>query len=140
MILDELDQKIIAELTINARISVPKLAKILGVARGTVQTRLDRLINSGIIKGFTILLHDGTHENMLRAFTLIELGNRNVRNTISSIKRIPGLVSVSNTNGKWDLIAEIAASKISDLNSMISHIRQLDGVVKSESFILLGSA
>jgi len=140
MLMDELDQKIIAELTINARVSIPKLAKILGVARGTIQTRMDRLISSGVIKGFTVLLHNRAHENMIRAFTLIELGNRNIRNTINSIKLIPGIISVSNTNGKWDLIVEIATSELSDLNSVIAYIRQLDGVMKSESFILLGSA
>ena len=140
MILDKLDQKIISELQINARISVPKLAMILNVARGTVQTRLDKLIASGIIKGFTVRLQDGGRENLIRAFCLIELSDCNIRALINTIKRIPGLASVSNTNGKWDLITEVEVATMADLNRIISHIRALEGVAKSETFIMLGPA
>ena len=52
--LDQLDQTLIAQLRVDGRASVAKLSDILGVSRGTVQNRLDKLIDSGAILGFTI--------------------------------------------------------------------------------------
>ena len=49
--MDDLDQRLISELRINARASIPTLASILGVARGTIQSRMERLIASGVIAG-----------------------------------------------------------------------------------------
>jgi len=138
--MDELDRRLIAELRINSRASLPKLAEILKVARGTVQTRLDKLIANGTIKSFTIRLSDDLPENLLRAIMLIELAGGNVRNTVSSIKRIPGIASVSNTNGVWDLIADIEVAGIQEMNRIISEVRHMSGVAKSETFMLLGPA
>jgi DNA-binding Lrp family transcriptional regulator len=138
--MDELDRRLIAELRINSRASLPKLAEILNVARGTVQTRLDRLIANGTIKSFTIRLSNDLPENMLRAILLIELAGSNVRNTVSSIKRIPGIASVSNTNGVWDLIADIEVASIQEMNRIITEVRHMNGVAKSETFMLLGPA
>ncbi|MEM9630710.1 MAG: Lrp/AsnC family transcriptional regulator [Pseudomonadota bacterium] len=138
--MDDLDRRLIAELRINSRASLPKLADVLNVARGTVQTRLDRLIANGTIKSFTIRLSDELPENMLRAVMLIELGGRNVKAAIASIKRIPGVASLSNTNGVWDIVAEIEVPNIVEMNRVISEIRLMNGVEKSETFMLLGPA
>ena len=138
--MDDLDHRLIAELRINGRASVPKLADILGVARGTIQTRLDKLIASGTIKGFTVRLREGQHADLIRAIAMIELGGRHIAATISKIKKIPGFVAVSTTNGHWDLIGEIEVPTMNDLNRLASIVRQLDGVEKSETFIILGPA
>ncbi|WP_198338410.1 Lrp/AsnC family transcriptional regulator [Labrenzia sp. VG12] len=138
--MDDLDRRLIAELRINSRASLPKLAEILKVARGTVQTRLDRLIANGTIKSFTIRLSDDMPENLLRAVMLIELSGNNLKNTVATIKRIPGIASLSNTNGVWDIIAEIEVSSLPAMNSVISEIRMMNGVGKSETFMLLGPA
>jgi len=134
--MDDLDQRLIAELRINSRASVPTLATILGVARGTVRTRLEKLISSGIITGFTIQLREEERKELLRAFVLIELSARNIRNLGSIIKRIPGVVMVATTNGQWDLIAELEVSSLAAFGQTIQKIRVLDGVSKSESFII----
>ena len=138
MSLDALDHKLIAELRINARASVPKLAEILGVARGTVQKRLDRLISDGTIKGFTIRLLESDTTDLIRAIVMIELGGRNIAATVTSIKKLPGFANISNTNGEWDMIGEIEVTSMNELNRLISTLRQLDGVQKSETHILLG--
>lgn len=138
--MDDLDRRLIAELRINSRASLPKLAEILKVARGTVQTRLDRLIANGTIKSFTIRLSDDMPENLLRAVMLIELSGNNLKNTVATIKRIPGIANLSNTNGVWDIIAEIEVASLPAMNNVISEIRMMNGVGKSETFMLLGPA
>lgn len=137
--MDDLDRRLIAELRINSRASLPRLAELLGVARGTVQTRLDKLVSSGSIRSFTVRLGDEAPD-MLRAIMVIELMGQNIRGTVSTIKRIPGIVTVSNTNGIWDLVAEIETTNLTEMNRIISEVRSLNGVSKSETFILLGAA
>jgi DNA-binding Lrp family transcriptional regulator len=137
--MDDLDRQLIAELRINGRASVPQLAQILGVARATAQKRLDRLISTGDIKGFTVRLKDDASKDLIRAFILIEISG-SPRNATSAIKRLPGVASLSNTNGQWDMIAEIEVSTMSQLNELISTIRATDSVTKSETFIMLGAA
>lgn len=138
--MDAIDRRLISELQINGRASVPQLAELLGVARATAQKRLDRLIADGTIKGFTVKLRDNAHDELIRAFMLIELSANNIKSTIASIKRVPGLAVVSNTNGIWDMIAEVEVATINELNDVISKIRAQEGVTKSETFIILGPA
>ena len=137
--MDDLDRRLIAELRINGRASVPQLAQILGVARATAQKRLDRLIESGDIKGFTVRLKDDISRDLIRAFILVEVSG-SPKHTVSAIKRLPGVASLSNTNGVWDAVAEIEVSTMSELNQLISTVRGTDGVSKCETFILLGPA
>ncbi|NBE06613.1 Lrp/AsnC family transcriptional regulator [Paragemmobacter ruber] len=137
--MDDLDRRLISELRINSRASLPRLAELLGVARGTVKARLDKLVSSGTIRSFTIRVGDDSPD-MLRAIMVIELMGKNIRATVSTIKRIPGIVTVSNTNGVWDLVAEIETANLTEMNGIISEVRSLNGVSKSETFILLGAA
>ncbi|WP_313614702.1 Lrp/AsnC family transcriptional regulator [Agrobacterium sp.] len=137
--MDDLDRRLIAELRINGRASVPQLAQILGVARATAQKRLDRLIASGDIKGFTVRLKDDISRDLIRAFILVEVSG-SPKHTLSAIKRLPGVASLANTNGVWDVVAEIEVSTMSELNHLISTVRGTEGVSKSETFILLGPA
>lgn len=137
--MDDLDRRLLAELRINGRASVPQLAQILGVARATAQKRLDRLVADGNIKGFTVRLKDDISKDLIRAFILIEMTG-SPKHAVSAVKRLPGVASLSNTNGVWDMIAEIEVSTMSELNALISTVRATDGVAKSETFIILGPA
>jgi DNA-binding Lrp family transcriptional regulator len=138
--MDDLDHRLIAELRVNARATVPTLAKLLGVARGTVQTRMDRLIANGPIAGFTIRLKDHDATDRIRGIMLIELEGRHVKNTVAALRRNPGFAGLHTTNGLWDLIAEIEVLDMAEFNRLVSGIRIMDGISKSETHILLGPA
>ncbi len=138
--MDDLDRRLIAELHMNGRASVPKLAETLGVARGTAQTRLDRLIASGTIKGFTIRLRDREGERQIRGIILIEIAGRNVKAVVAAVKKEPGFVSVHNTTGNWDMIGEFEVPDMASLSRIASNVRAIDGVGKSETYLLLAPA
>ncbi|MBX5272694.1 Lrp/AsnC family transcriptional regulator [Rhizobium sp. NLR17b] len=129
----------IAELRINGRASVPQLAQLLGVARATAQKRLDRLVAEEHIKGFTVRLKDDIGKDLIRAFILIKISGP-PRPAVSAVKRLPGVANVSNTNGVWDVIAEIEVATMSEFNDLISTVRATGGVSRSEIFIMLGPA
>lgn len=138
--MDELDQRLISELRANARASVPKLAALLGVARGTVQTRMDRLLVSGMIAGFTIKLKDHAGDNRIRGMMMIELEGRNIKPVTAALKQLPGFFAIHLTSGIWDLIAEIEVGSLAEFNQVVTQTREYEGVVKTESYLFLGPA
>jgi DNA-binding Lrp family transcriptional regulator len=138
--MDDLDYRLIAELRINGRASIPKLAAILGVARGTVQNRLQRLMSDGTIAGFTVKVKDAAAGDMIRGIMLIALSGRTIKAAISGLKKTPGLASVHTTNGVWDLVAEIEVTSMAEFNRVVTAIRVRDGVEKAETYLFLGPA
>lgn len=138
--MDDLDHRLIAELRVNGRASVPTLASLLGVARGTVQSRMEKLIAAGTIVGFTVRLQGQESENLIRGIMMIELGGRNVKASIANLRKIPGFSALYNTNGAWDLVGEIAVADMNEFNRVVAGVRAMEGIAKTESFIFLGPA
>ncbi len=137
--MDDLDRRLIEELRLNGRASVPTLAGLVGVSRGTVQTRLDRLIAAGTIAGFTIRLKDRANDEVIRGVMMIELAGRGIRTVVAHLRRLPGIAALHTTNGLWDLIGEIEVATLQDFNRVVSEVRSMEGVAKSESHLFLGA-
>lgn len=138
--MDDLDQRLISELRINARASIPTLASILGVARGTVQSRMERLIASGMIAGFTVRLKDHGPTDMIKGIMMVELTGRNIKNVIASLRKNPGFAALNITNGNWDLIAEIEVPNMNEFHRLVTTVRAMEGVAKTETHLFLGPA
>ncbi len=138
--MDDLDRRLIAELRVNARASVPKLATLLAVAPGTVKTRLDRLQSSGIIAGFTVRLRNDAGEGTVRGVMMIELSGRNIKGLVASLRKNVGFSAVYTTNGVWDLVAEIEVPSLADFHQVVTSVRGLDGIAKTETHLYLGPA
>jgi len=136
---DAIDKELIAILRVDARASISKLAKLLQVSRGTVQNRLDRLMSSGAILGFTVRAHDQLESDVIKAVMLIEVVGKTTTQVINKLRGIPQLEKVHTTNGSWDLVAEIRASDLLDFDRVLSDVRMIDGVLNSETSILLRS-
>lgn len=136
---DSVDKELIAILRTDARASVSKIAKLLHVSRGTVQNRLDRLISSGAILGFTVRAHDELEKDVVKAIMLIEVVGKSTTQVINKLRGIPQLHKLHTTNGAWDLVAEIRASNLSSFDHVLRDVRTIDGVLNSETSILLSS-
>lgn len=136
---DELDRKLIAELRSDARAPISTLANNLKVSRGTVQNRIDRLVSSGAILGFTIRTDDSLEKNVVRAVMMVEVVGKSTSQVIQKMKGIRELTKIHTTNGAWDLVVEIRASDLQAFDSVLKVVRELDGVLNSETSILLTS-
>ncbi|HEY8380596.1 MAG TPA: Lrp/AsnC family transcriptional regulator [Microvirga sp.] len=137
MRLDETDQKLIGLLRSDSRLPAATLARVLGISRGTVQNRIDRLVRERVIRGFTLRLSAEAEANMVRAVTAVEIRAGDSRAVVAAMKQIPAAVAVHSTNGRWDLIIDIATTDLASLDRIISHIREIPGVTHSETSILL---
>jgi DNA-binding Lrp family transcriptional regulator len=138
-IFDELDHRLIAALREDGRAPISKLAAILGVTRATVQKRLDRLLDSGAVLGFTVRFRQDHDGSAIRAIMLIEVTGRSTTAVIKQLRGLPELHSLHTTNGAWDLIAEIRAPSLADFDRVLREVRTIDGVLNSETSIMLSS-
>jgi Transcriptional regulators len=138
-IYDALDRRLIAALREDGRAPISKLATILGVSRATVQSRLDRLVESGAILGFTVRFRQDYDTEAIRAVMLIEVAGRSTTAVIKQLRGLPELQSLHTTNGAWDLVAEIRAASLSDFDRVLREVRMAEGVLNSETSILLSS-
>ncbi|MDT1061034.1 Lrp/AsnC family transcriptional regulator [Paracoccus sp. CPCC 101403] len=138
-IFDDLDRGIVGHLRVDGRAPLNKIAEALGVSRGTVQNRLDRLLDSGALLGFTVRVRQDYDVDMVRAIMLVEVVGRSTTQVIRKMRGIPAIQALHTTNGNWDLIAEIRASSLSDFDMVLREIRLIDGVLNSETSIMLSS-
>lgn len=138
-IYDSLDNALIAELRKDGRASISALAGSLNVSRGTVQNRLDRLFSSGAILGFTVRVHEHIETEAVRAIMMIEVVGKSTSQVIKTMRGIPELIKLHTTNGAWDLVAELQAANLSEFDGVLRQVREIDGILNSETSILLSS-
>lgn len=116
---------------------ITRLAAILKVSRTTAQARLDRLLDSGAVLGFTIRARQD--RDSIRAIMMIEIEGRSTSQIIRRLRGFPELVALHTTNGGWDMVAEIEAAGIGDFDRILREVRQIEGVLNSETSLLLSS-
>jgi DNA-binding Lrp family transcriptional regulator len=138
MQIDETDRALITALQANARQPIADLARTLGLARTTVQTRLDRLERSGTIIGYTARL--GTAASApLRATALVSIEPRTSPAVLARLRSLPGVRVVHTTSGRFDLMVQIAADTTQELDETLDKIGEARGVKSSESLIHLST-
>tara|TARA_R110000737_G_scaffold67867_7_gene95950 strand:+ start:8932 stop:9363 length:432 start_codon:yes stop_codon:yes gene_type:complete len=138
-IYDSLDNALIAELRKDGRASISALAETLKVSRGTIQNRLDRLVTSGAILGFTVRVHEHIETEAVRAIMMIEVVGKSTSQAIKTMRGIPELTKLHTTNGAWDLVAEIQVANLNEFDGVLRQVREIDGILNSETSILLSS-
>jgi DNA-binding Lrp family transcriptional regulator len=137
---DTTDRRLIAELKLDGRASVTRLASLLEISRATVQARLDRLIRSGVIKRFTVELDAVAEESRIHAVMLIEIRGALARAVTRALKRMPEIVDLHTTNGAWDLVARVETASLPSFDRVLREVREIQGVLNSETCLLLDTA
>lgn len=136
--MDELDQQLIALLRANARAPVAELAQALRVSRGTVTNRMAKLEREGVISGYTVRLRAEALPDEIRAWTSIAVQG-NQQKLVMALLAEPGVDALHDTNGRWDLLAELRVANLADLSSLLERIRAMPGVSATETSLHLAS-
>ena len=137
--MDATDQRLIALLRTNARVSVASLAKSLQVARGTVQNRLAKLEASGTIVGYSVLLKPTVEEHGIGALMTLAVDGNRTAAVLKTLRGDPAVVALHTTNGRWDIVAELRVETLAAFDALLARIRLLDGVANSETSLLLAT-
>jgi DNA-binding Lrp family transcriptional regulator len=137
--MDELDHQLISLLRSNARFSVADLAHKLKVSRGTVTNRLRKLEDTQVIVGYTVRLKPEAEPERIRAWMGVMVEGNTTRQVIASLLGEPGVSTLHDTNGRWDLLAELEASSMSELSKVLERVRLISGIRNTETSIHLAT-
>jgi DNA-binding Lrp family transcriptional regulator len=137
--MDDIDRQLIAILRDDARTAVATLAKRLGVSRGTVQNRIDRMMREGAMLGFTLRLPLQAEAHRVRAVMAIAIEGERSSAVMAALKGFAEIEAVHTTNGRWDLMAELNAESLAAFSAALDGIRQIKGIATTETSILLAT-
>lgn len=137
--MDEADLRLIAELRRDGRAALSDLAERLGLSRATVRARMERLAARGEIAGYTVVTRADVTEAQVRALMLIGIEGRGGERIMARLAGFPAVMAVHSTNGKWDLIVELSTQTLLELDDVIHRIRNIEGVMTSETNLLLST-
>jgi len=134
---DDKDRHLIAMLRKNARLPIAALAKTLGVSRGTVQNRINRLTSSGTIQGFTVRVE--AEMPRVRAIMMVGVEGERSERIVELLRGFPEVAAVHTTNGRWDMVLELNTASLEDFDMALHRIRKIEGISGSETSLLLSS-
>jgi DNA-binding Lrp family transcriptional regulator len=136
--MDDTDRQLIALLRGNARLPVATLAKTLGVSRGTVQNRINRLLSRGTIQGFTVRARPEAGPR-IRAIMMLAVEGERSDKILKQLHGHPEIAAAHTTNGRWDMVLELNTDSLEAFDRVLHKIRQIDGISASETSLLLSS-
>lgn len=136
--MDDTDTALLTLLSRNARLSTSELARRLGIARSTVQARIDRLETSGTIAGYTIRRPDAA-AGRIRATVLLQLEPRATPAVLDRLRTLHEVTAVHTASGRFDMIVILCAASTRDLDAALDRIGDTRGVRSSESLIHLST-
>lgn len=137
--LTDLDERLLSALRQDGRAPIAALAARLGVSRATVSSRIEKLTARGVIIGFTVRVREDADRSAVRAVSFIEVVGRSTDTVIDRLRGLSEIQSLHTTNGGWDLVAEISCRDLGAFDEVLRRIRATEGVVNSETSLLLSS-
>jgi DNA-binding Lrp family transcriptional regulator len=135
--MDSVDQHLMALLRQDARLGVATLAHRLGVSRGTVTNRIRRLEDQGVIVGYTVRVRPDAQPDLIRAWMSIAVEGNRAREVIQALLGEPGVASLHDTNGRWDLLAELQVANLGELSQVLERVRLIRGISHTETSLHL---
>jgi DNA-binding Lrp family transcriptional regulator len=137
--IDQLDARLIRLLRGSPRIGVLEASRRLGVARGTVQARLDRLLRDGVVEGFGPDLGLPALGYDVLAFVTVEITQGYGQAVLDHLRRIPEVLEAHTITGPGDLHCRVVAHSNGHLQQVIDRMLEVDGIRHTTSVIALST-
>ena len=136
--LDDIDRRMIDALRSNGRMSAPLLAEHIGVGRATAYSRLDRLVDGGVIDGFSARVDMTTVGLTVSALVLVNVRQGLWRDLRAELSALPGVEWLGVAAGRFDFVLLVRADSLAHLRDVALHeLQQLEGVRAAETVVLL---
>lgn len=137
--IDALDAALLSALATDPRTPILELASRLKVARNTVQARMKRLEESGLVRGFPPNIDLAELGYAVHAFVGIETDQNKMNAIIDALRAVPHVLEVHATTGRADLLVRIAAQTQEELLRLIQEVHRIDGVKHSETMLAMAT-
>lgn len=137
---DPLDARLVGLLRATPNLPVVEMARRLDVARGTVQSRLDRLLRDGVIVGFGPDLDAAASGLGVLAFTTLEIAQGSDRQILAGLAEIDEVLEVHAVTGPGDLHLRVVARSNEHLHEVLQRILELPGITRTQTQLALHTA
>jgi DNA-binding Lrp family transcriptional regulator len=135
--IDQLDARLLLTLRAHPRIGLLEVSRRLGVARGTVQARLDKLVARGVVTGFGPEV-DPTHMGYpVVAFVFLEISQGRLTDAVEHLEHVPEVLEAHGTSGDRDLLCRVVAHTPGHLQEIVNRILDTPAVRRSTSYVAL---
>jgi Lrp/AsnC family transcriptional regulator, leucine-responsive regulatory protein len=135
-LLDETDRRLLAELRADGRLTHVALAARVGLSRSAVQERVSRLERAGIILGYTVRLADPAASAGIRAYLLVRGGASHER-AVKALQGFPEVRVADSVSGDIDLVLELQAERIEDINRIRDEVAKLPGIASTQTLLVM---
>ena len=139
MTIDSIDRRIIALLRDNARASTAHLGRHLGLARTTVQSRIERLLKRQVIAGFTVRMGAERERGQLTAHVMITTMPKLLARVEATLRALPEVRKLYSVSGQHDFIAVLVTDSVGEMDKILDRIGALAGVDRTASSIVLST-
>src|SRR3954470_602299 len=133
--IDHLDSRLLLMLRAHPRIGLIEVARRLGVARGTVQARPDKLVARGVITGFGPEVEPAEMGYPVLAFVALEIVQGRLDEAVDGLRRVPEVLEVHGVTGDRDLLCRVVARDNGHLQDVINAMLHTGAVQRSTSAI-----
>lgn len=133
------DEELIALLKADAREPVASLARKLGLSRTTVQDRLRRLEETGVIASYSVRLSREMEQGGMRAFVTLAVEPRRQIEVGKALSRFPQIETLHTVSGKFDLVAQVKTASSEAMDRLIDGIGQIPGITRIETSVILST-
>lgn len=137
--IDAKDEKILDELIDDGRKSVVEISEGLDLPRATVQERLKRMVESGVIRKFVAIPDYSKIGKQVAAYILVTFrseGNLSQRGLAEEMSKIPGVYEVSVISGEWDMLLKVRAGSVEEIGRLVvDKLRAMKGIEKTETCV-----
>jgi DNA-binding Lrp family transcriptional regulator len=137
--MDETDRRLIDLLRADARAPAARLARLLGLSRTTVQSRLERLERTGTIAGYTIKLAEGREADRIQAYVMMTVSPRRANDVAAAARGMTAVRRLQAVSGPFDLVAAVATGSVAEMDAAIDALGAIPGVERTTSSIVLAS-
>ncbi|MDD4867716.1 MAG: Lrp/AsnC family transcriptional regulator [Mycobacterium sp.] len=136
--LDELDERILAELNDNARATFAEIGQKVNLSAPAVKRRVDRMLATGIIRGFTTVIDRNAIGWNTEAYVQVYCHGRISPEQLKAAwADIPEIVSAATVTGTSDAILHVLARDMRHLETALERIRSSADIERSESIVVL---
>lgn len=137
--LDALDLSLISLMQAHPRVGILELSRLAGVARATVQARLRRMEDSGVITGYGPEVDVTAAGFPVQSYVTLQIAQGGLDDVAAALERIPGVLEACATTGSSDVLCRVAAASHQDLQATLLALNRVTGVVRSTSVVVLST-
>lgn len=134
--MDQKDAALLGLLRKDARMPIVTLAREIGLSRTATQERLSRLLNSGIIRGFTTVEPEPAAQ--IHAHLMIRhKGGYNCNSVMPILRRLPGVVTADSTAGDVDMVVRVSAASVAEIHQIRNQLEAVGSIQSVTTYIVL---